>query len=89
MDADLLYQTHERFDTLLLRIRKIRSNSTKMQLLEMSTVCSKFRNLISIELVECRRLRKVTIKCQDLINSYVQSVNTLEEHIVFGLLVDG
>lgn len=88
MDAELLTHTHKRLEALLVRIYKVRKRSTRLELLNRSIACTNIRNLISKELVECRRTRKVTSKCQTLIESYIHSVDLLEEYVTFGLLVD-
>lgn len=87
--ATTLNNTHLRFDALHSQIKRFNRSACTSDLKRLLETSSKFRELISKELVECRRVKQITAKCQTLLTSYVQSVDTLDEYVTFGILLNG
>ena len=87
--ATKLNDTHLRFDTLHSQIKRFKRTTCTADLTRLLETSSKYRELISKELVECRRVKQITAKCQTLLASYVQSVDTLDEYVTFGILLNG
>ena len=87
--ASLLNSTHLRFDTLHNQIKRLKRTSCTLDLNRLLETSLTARESISKELVECRRVKQITAKCQTLLVFYTQSVETLEEYVTFGILLNG
>lgn len=87
--ATTLNNTNLRFDELHNQIKRFKRLTCTVDLKRLLETSSKFRELISKELVECRRVKQITAKSQTLLISYVQSVATLDEYVTFGILLNG
>ena len=87
--ATLLTQTHSKLDALCSQLKKLKKTSCTTDLTTLLNNSNKLRDQISKELVECRRVQKISSKCQTLIELYVQSVNVLDESVTFGILLNG
>lgn len=78
----------QRHDSLDAQIAVIKDFRTHRDLLKMARSCDNYRADISRELVECRRLKHETVKYQELIKRYADSIGTLEEYVTFAVLLD-
>jgi len=88
MDDTQFAEIIAQHESLEPKIWAIVQHNTKMDLLKMARSCSNLRDDISRELVECRRLHRLTVKYHELLERYQTSVNSLQEYTTFALLLD-
>ena len=85
---DELYdELFERLDCAIAQINTVKSKIAKRDLIKMVRGVDSKMTEVDQELVECRRLHKETLRCQELKQQAHELVNNLEKHITFAALI--
>lgn len=75
------------FEDLLLKIATITDFMTRKDLLKLAHRAGDIRRAISVEEVNCRRLKRPTSKYNELVVEFEQALNTLSEYTTLALLL--
>ena len=77
-----------RIDKAISQIFGIKNKIAKRDLMKMVHTIDKHINRLDQEMVECRRLKKETIKNQELYKECEDLLSHLEKHITFASLLN-
>jgi hypothetical protein len=88
MDADTVEQMYANYEALLPKIAALQNWQSRRDLINLARTCENLRQDISIAEVECRRLRRPTVKYMEFLQQFQQALNNLEQYTTLALLSD-
>ena len=78
----------KRIDTAYTQIGAVKSKLARRDLLMMLRAAEAAYTKMDQERVECRRLKKETVKYQELVKNFEEVLEHLEKHITFASLLN-
>ena len=78
----------KRIDNAYTRISAVKSKIARRDLLMMLRATEAAYTKMDQESVECRRLKKETVKYQELVKNFEEVLEHLEKHITFASLLN-
>ncbi len=78
-----------RLSKITIQIPQVKNRQARRELTMMLRSANAAMRNIDKELVECRRLHRLTSKYQDLVQEADKVLNFVEQHLVFAVLLNG
>ena len=80
-------ELYDRLDRAVVQVNAVKSKVAKRDLIKMVRVIDTAMTAADQESVECRRVRKETLKYQELVQQATGLIDNLEKHITFAALI--
>ena len=80
-------ELYNRLDRAVVQVNAVKSKVAKRDLIKMIRAIDTAMTAADQESVECRRVRKETLKYQELVQQATGLIDNLEKHITFAALI--
>ena len=80
-------ELYDRLDRAVVQVNAVKSKVAKRDLIKMIRAIDTAMTAADQESVECRRVRKETLKYQELVQQATGLIDNLEKHITFAALI--
>lgn len=88
MESDRYESLKQRHEAACSKLQFITNYQNSRDLYRLIRSCDNLNSDLSKERVECRRLKRETVKYREFLDHYEQAVTVLEEYVTYALLID-